>query len=57
MREYRISTIGRYGQIVAVRIVECADDQQAVQKAREMAQDHSAVELRREGRVIAKFGG
>jgi hypothetical protein len=57
MPEYRIDAIGEDGQIATTRIFECADDQQAVQKAREMARDYSVVELRREGRVIAKFGG
>jgi hypothetical protein len=54
--EYRISTIGRYGQIVAVKILECVDDKHAIQKAQEMNQGHNSIELRREGRLIKRFG-
>jgi hypothetical protein len=56
MREYRISTIGRYGQIVAVKILGCADDERAIQKAQEMAQGLNVIELRWEGRLIKRFG-
>jgi hypothetical protein len=56
MREYRISTIARYGQIVAVKIVEIADDKHAIQKAQEIAEGHNSIELRQEGRLIKKFG-
>jgi hypothetical protein len=56
MREYRISTIGRYGQIVAVKILDCVDDKQAIQKAQEMTHGHNSIELRQEGRLIKKFG-
>jgi hypothetical protein len=56
MREYRISTIGRYGQIVAVKIVECIDDKHATQKAEGVPQSHSAIELWQERRLVKRFG-
>jgi hypothetical protein len=56
MREYRISTIGRYGQIVAVKIVECIDDKHATQKAEGVTQSHSAIELWQERRLVKRFG-
>jgi hypothetical protein len=53
---YRISTIGRYGQIVAVKIVECADDKHAIQKAQEMADGHNSIELWRDKHLVKRFG-
>jgi hypothetical protein len=56
MREYRITLIGDDGQIVAVKIVECADDEHAIQKAEDASQSHSAVELWQVGRLVKRFG-
>jgi hypothetical protein len=56
MREYRIITIGDNGEIAAVKIFECANDEHAIQKAQEMAQALNVIELRQEGRLIKRFG-
>jgi hypothetical protein len=56
MQDYRITSIGRYSQIVAVKIVECADDKHAIQKAEGVVQSHSAIELWQERRLIKRFG-
>ena len=56
MREYRISTIGRYGQIVAVKIVKCTDDKHGTQQAEGVTQSQSAIELWQERRLVKRFG-
>jgi len=51
MPTYRIYTVGRDGHFSGVIDIECADDQEAIQKA-EQAVDGYDVELWQRGRFI-----
>jgi hypothetical protein len=42
-------------RLLQVKIFECAGDQQAIQKAQEMADGNNSIELRRDGSLIKKF--
>lgn len=54
MSEYRIYTIGRDGHFSNAENIECADDHEAIAKARR-AIDGRDVELWQLGRFIARF--
>ena len=41
MPEYRVYTIGHMDQFIAVRSIECPDDEQAIRQARQMLDRHS----------------
>jgi hypothetical protein len=53
---FRIYTIGAYGRFMAAEDVECADDQEAIQKAKaQQAVDGRDVEVRERGRFITRL--
>ena len=54
MPEYRIYTIGRYGHFSSAEDIECADDQEAIQKAQQ-AVSACDVELWERRRFIARL--
>jgi hypothetical protein len=54
MPEYRIYVVGSDGHFARVDTVECADDQEATQKALQAADGHD-VELWERGRFVARF--
>jgi len=54
MPDYRVYTIGRDGHFSDALDIVCADDQEAIEKARQ-AVDGRDVELWRQGRFIARF--
>jgi len=41
MPEYRVYTIGHMDQFIAVRSIECPDDEEAIRQARQMLDRHS----------------
>jgi hypothetical protein len=54
MPQYRIYKVGRDGQFSGVDLVECTDDQEAIQKARQ-AVNGQAIELWQQTRFIVRF--
>jgi hypothetical protein len=54
MSEYRIYIIGNDGHYVNAENIECADDQEAIQKAQQAA-DGCGVELWERGRFITQL--
>jgi hypothetical protein len=54
MPAYRIYTIGRYGHFSSAEDIECADDQEAIQKAQQ-AVSVCDVELWERRRLIARL--
>jgi hypothetical protein len=54
MPAYRIYTIGRFGHFSSAEDIECADDQEAIQKAQQ-AVNVCDVELWEQRRFIARL--
>ena len=54
MRQYRIYTVGTHGQFSGVQVIKCANDQEAFQKAQQLAAGQD-VELWEGARCIGRL--
>jgi hypothetical protein len=54
MPTFRIYTIGSHGHFMSGKDIECADDQEAIQKAQQAVEGHG-IELWERGRFIARL--
>ena len=54
MRQYRIYTVGTHGQFSGVQVIKCAHDQEAFQKAQQLAAGQD-VELWEGARCIGRL--